>query len=293
MERKKEDRSLLIMILLSMVTCGIYGIIFYWNMFNDINTVCRVKERDDSENTPNYLIYVLLCLVTCGIYGFYWTYKQGNRMQRVGEAYGLRIEENGTSLLIWKLFGSLLCGVGYFVAEYFLIRNVNRLCIAYNQEYVGDSYGPGSYQGAPGGQQPGGGSYNNNFSGNGTPGYGQSYDDRTYANTQGATVGVKPGMLVCTLGELNGAQIPIQDREIVTIGRDSSMCNLVLSDMDISRRHCTVQLMSAEECYYVTDYSSLGVMLNGYEKLEKNVTTKCPRGSRILLGNGNNEFLLQ
>lgn len=292
MERKKEDRSLLILILLSAVTCGIYGLIFYWNMFKDINTVCRVKERDNSENTPNYLIYILLCFITCGIYGFYWTYKQGNRIQRVGESYGLRIEENGTSLLLWQLFGTLLCGVGYFVATYFLIRNVNRLCAGYNQEYVYDVENSGGYyQNDPG--RSSGGTYDQSLAGDGMNSYEQPYGDMTYASTQGATIGVRSGMLVCTLGELMGAEIPIKDREIVTIGRDGTICNLVLGDMDVSRRHCTVQFMSNEDCYYVTDYSSLGVKLNEYQRMERNVTTRCPRGSKILLGNGNNEFLLQ
>ena len=39
MERKKEDRSFWVYIGLSLVTCGIYGIIFMWNFVKDLNEV--------------------------------------------------------------------------------------------------------------------------------------------------------------------------------------------------------------------------------------------------------------
>ena len=80
---------------------------------------------------------------------------------------------------------------------------------------------------------------------------------------------------------------------MVTIGRDGAASNLVLSDRDISRRHCTVQFNASENCYYVTDYSSLGTRMNGTVQLEREVPTRCSRGTRIILGQGSNEFILQ
>lgn len=292
MERRKEDRSLLILILLSVVTCGIYGIIFYWNMYRDINVVCREKENDDSQQSPNYLIACLLTLITCGIYHYYWLYKQGNRMQRVGKEYGIVIEENGTTYLLWGLIGVLLFGVGPLVAMYFMIKNLNRLCTCFNQDYVDNV--PQRYV-SQGSDQPDYGYLEqNDFSGGNqrNNNYQNDYDNVT-RGTESETIGLKPGMLVCTKGFMNGAQIPLQNHEIVTIGRDSAVCNIVLTDMDVSRRHCTVQFSSSENCYYVTDYSSLGVRINGYQRMEKNVLTKCERGTKILLGEGKNEFLLQ
>ncbi|MDO4337672.1 MAG: DUF4234 domain-containing protein [Eubacteriales bacterium] len=306
MERRKEDRSLLILILLSVVTCGIYGIIFYWNMYRDINVVCREKENDDSQQSPNYLIACLLSLITCGIYHYYWLYKQGNRMQRVGKEYGIVIEENGTTYLLWGLIGVLLFGVGPLVAMYFMIKNLNRLCMCFNQDYVDNvprygaqgsdqrDYGYIDQNDFSGGNQMNNNYQNNNYQNNNyqNGNYQNIYDNVT-RGTEGETIGLKSGMLVCTKGSMNGAQIPLQNHEIVTIGRDSAVCNLVLTDMDVSRRHCTVQYSSSENCYYVTDYSSLGVRINGYQRMEKNVLTKCERGTRLLLGEGKNEILLQ
>lgn len=293
MERKKENRSLLVYIALTLVTCGIYGLIFYWNLFKDLNDVCRVRETNDSEQSPNYLIYILLTLVTCGIYGWFWLYKQGNRIQRVGEDYGIRIEENGTTLLMWNLLGALLCGAGIFVAQYYLFENINKLCICYNKEYV---EGGGGYPDPPvydeyasyeQEKSDSGYSYDSRYRAIGDGGYRQT------RSTVQETVGVLSGLLVCTRGTMNGARIPMQDLEMLLIGRDSSVCNLVLPDMDISRRHCTVQFNAGKNCYYVTDYSSTGTYLDGSLRLEKDTLTQCERGSRLLLGNGSNEFLLQ
>ena len=87
MERKKEDRSLLIYILLSVVTCGIYGLIFMWSFTNDLNDVSSAKDPD-GWRSPNFIIVILLTIVTCGIYSWYWLYKVGNTIQRSGDDYG-------------------------------------------------------------------------------------------------------------------------------------------------------------------------------------------------------------
>lgn len=281
MNRVKEDRSFLVAIGLSIITCGIYGIIFYWQMFNDLNTVCRVKENDDSQNTPNYIVYALLTLVTCGIYAWYWMYKQGNRIQRTGEKYGERIDENGTSMIMWCLLGGLVCGLGIIMAHYLLIKNINTLSKCYNREYA-------DREGLPQ-KEAGRGYYSDSQA---SAGWAQE-ENRTQFTMGTPTIGIQKGTIVCTRGAMQGAEFPMNDGEVVTLGRDSAVCNIILPDMDISRRHCTVQFNGRDNCYYVTDYSSLGVRLNGTMPLEKNAAVSCPRGSKIVLGNGNNEFMLQ
>ena len=277
MERKKEDRSLLMVILLSLVTCGIYGIYFYYVMVNDLNEVSSSKDPE-TWKSPNYLLVMLLSVVTCGFYSFYWLYKVGNTIQKTGEDYGVRIEENGTTLLLWNILGSLICGIGAFVTLHFLIKNMNTICMCYNREFDGDwpepLPDPSDIPNGSGGEEP------------------RKYNDINNG-TSIPTIGMIHGEIVCTRGSLNGAEITIQDNEVVTIGRDGTVCNLVLPDMDVSRRHCTVQFSAKDNCYYVTDYSSLGTRLNGIELLEKGVMTKCQKDSRILLGQGKNEFLLQ
>jgi drug/metabolite transporter (DMT)-like permease len=117
------------LIILSIVTLGIYGIVFWWGYVKDINRVCH-----DGEDSPNYIVVLLLSFITCGIYSLYWHYKQGNRLQAAAPQYNLSFQENGTSVLLWMVLGSCLCGVGAFVAMYILIKNLNAIGMVYNTQ---------------------------------------------------------------------------------------------------------------------------------------------------------------
>lgn len=287
MERKKEDRSFLVYIGLSLVTCGIYGIIFMWNFIKDLNEVSSAKDPDGWKS-PNYIVLVLLTAVTCGFYILYWIYKVGNTIQRAGEDYDVRIDENGTTLLLWTLLGGWVCGLGVFVTYHLMFKNMNKICCKYNEEFIdnGVCIQENSYQNNR--------SYENKPDNSQTAPRNIQAEPKDIMQTQGGlTIGMEHGVLVCTKGSMKGAEIAVLDNEMVTIGRDGAVSNLILPDRDISRRHCTVQFNAGENCYYVTDYSSFGTRMNGSIPLEKEVTTRCLRGTRIVLGQGNNEFLLQ
>lgn len=124
----KTNRSLVTLILLSLITCGIYGIIFWWSYTKELNTACG----NDGEQSPNYIVVLLLSTITFGIYYYYWIYKQGNRIQKAAEAYGIHCQENGTTVLLWQLFGLLLCGVGALIGSHIMIKNLNMICNQYN-----------------------------------------------------------------------------------------------------------------------------------------------------------------
>lgn len=124
----KQDRSLGMYILLSLVTCGIYSWIFLYELAKDVNVLCQ----GDGEETPGLVKLILLSLVTCGIYAYVWYYKLGNRLCANAPRYGLTFQENGTTILMWQLFGILLCGIGPFVAWNIIIKNTNALAMQYN-----------------------------------------------------------------------------------------------------------------------------------------------------------------
>ena len=56
MRRVKTDRSLLIYILLTIVTFGIYGLIFIHELAKDVNEMCR----EDGKTTQGLLMLILL-----------------------------------------------------------------------------------------------------------------------------------------------------------------------------------------------------------------------------------------
>ena len=131
----KTDRSLIAYVLLSIITCGIYGYYFIYTVARDVNIACD----DDDEETAGLGMFILLSFITCGFYGLWWEYKLGNRLQKNGPAYGLDISENGTTILLWRILGCVVCFVGTFIGSYILIKNVNLICAAYNQKHFGSA----------------------------------------------------------------------------------------------------------------------------------------------------------
>ena len=125
----KEDRSLVMYILVSIVTCGIYSYYFLYSIAQDANVVCA----DDGKKTSGLAAFILLSIVTCGIYAWIWYYNLGNRLSENAPKYGLNFSENGTTVLMWMIFGSFLCGIGPFIAMNILITNMNALAHAYNE----------------------------------------------------------------------------------------------------------------------------------------------------------------
>lgn len=290
MRHVKDDRNFGTYLLFSIITCGIYSLFFFYYLIEDLNTVCEPMENpNDSQKSPNYILVLIFGILTCGIYTLFWLYKQGNRIQNTGRKYGLEINENGTTLLLWPLLGILLCGfgsiIGSLVSYYYFITNINKLCMAYNRKFDGsNNQNMNSYN-----------DYNNNYDN-----YGTDYNNQNYNydfHQSPAQIPVSPqfpssGALQFISGELQGTTIPLQNQDSIIIGRDPSVSNIILNSKDISRRHCEIQYNPSEHCYYICDYSSYGLRVNG-QQIQKNTPVRCNAGSKISLANGRNEFILK
>lgn len=122
------NRSLGKYIIFSILTCGIYGWWFLYQLAQDVNTICL----GDGKNTAGLLKFIVLSTITCGIYSWFWYYNLGNRLAENAPKYNLHFSENGTTILLWFIFGILLCGIGPYVAMHILIKNTNALATAYN-----------------------------------------------------------------------------------------------------------------------------------------------------------------
>ena len=64
-----KQRSIGMCILLTIVTCGIYGLYWFVCITDDTNEMSGENELAGGG------MALLLTLVTCGIYGWYWAYK--------------------------------------------------------------------------------------------------------------------------------------------------------------------------------------------------------------------------
>ena len=94
------QRNIAVAIILSIVTCGIYGI--YWL----IKVVDEINEAAGEPNGTSGVMVFLLSLVTCGIYMFYWLYKAGEKLNAAKSARGLPTDSSaGIIYLVLAIFG--------------------------------------------------------------------------------------------------------------------------------------------------------------------------------------------
>lgn len=110
-----ERRNIAVCIVLTLVTCGIYGIYWIVCLTNDVNTV-----SGDVNGTSGGMV-VLLTIVTCGIYGIYWAYKQGEKLDFIKNNRGIPSSNSGVLYLILQIFG-------FGIIAYALMQNeLNKL----------------------------------------------------------------------------------------------------------------------------------------------------------------------
>lgn len=100
-------RNIVLSIILSFVTCGIYQI--YWMI--KINDEVYVLASEPAA-TSGILVF-LFTLITCGIYGFYWSYKMGERCDRIKGSVG------GSSAILYLI----LAIIGLGIVNYCLIQD--------------------------------------------------------------------------------------------------------------------------------------------------------------------------
>ena len=93
-------RNIGVCILLSIVTCGIYGIIWLVQMVDELNTAAG------ETNATSGIVVFPLSLVTCYIYSWYWFYKAGELVNRASGARGGTQDQNrGILYLILSIIG--------------------------------------------------------------------------------------------------------------------------------------------------------------------------------------------
>ena len=97
---KVQNRSIATCIILTIVTCGIYGIIWLISMVNDVNTICN-----DDKSSQSGAVVFLLSIVTCGIYLLIWMYQAGGRMKTASDKYGMNISDNSLLYILLSFFG--------------------------------------------------------------------------------------------------------------------------------------------------------------------------------------------
>ena len=105
-----QKRDVAIGIVLTILTCGIYGIYWFIVLTDDVKIVSEDK------NFTSGGVSFLLSLVTCGIYGIYWAYKMGELLKVAQEKNDIPVRDNSILYLILSL-------IGLSIINYAMIQN--------------------------------------------------------------------------------------------------------------------------------------------------------------------------
>jgi len=92
-------RNIAVGILLSVVTCGIYGMYWLFCLAEDVN---QLAGRPDATSGGMVLLF---SIITCGIYQLYWFYKSGDILDSMREARGRAHGYLGILYLLLAIFG--------------------------------------------------------------------------------------------------------------------------------------------------------------------------------------------
>ena len=109
-------RSVALCIVLSVITCGIYGIYWMIVLNDEINAAT-------GRPGPTGGVVFLLTLITCGLYGLYWMYKMGEQVDI------MRGTPGGSTPLIYILLSIFSLGI---IAYALMQSELNRYC-GYNE----------------------------------------------------------------------------------------------------------------------------------------------------------------
>lgn len=93
-----KQRNIALCIILSIVTCGIYGLYWYVCITDDMNAAAE-------EQGTTGVMALLFTIITCGIYGYFWAYKMGEKVDAVKTKNGVPASNSGILYLILTFFG--------------------------------------------------------------------------------------------------------------------------------------------------------------------------------------------
>ena len=93
------NRNIVTCIVLTIITCGIYGIYWFIVLTDDIARLANDK------NSVSGGVAFLLSLITCGIYGYFWAYQMGKKIYIYGKDKNQMISDNSFLYVILQIFG--------------------------------------------------------------------------------------------------------------------------------------------------------------------------------------------
>ena len=125
----KTNRGLIKLILLSLITFGIYPLVVMSGISSDINVIAS---RYDGKKTMHFcLLAFIFTGLTFGIAPIVWYHRISKRIGNELNRRGIGYSFGAGSFWGWSVLGSLI-GIGPLVYTHKLFKAMNLLCADYN-----------------------------------------------------------------------------------------------------------------------------------------------------------------
>ena len=95
-----KEKSIGLCVVLSIVTCGIYGIYWLYTIAHDLNDLC---ESQNQEKGAEPGLVVVLSIVTCGIYLLYYLWKAGKMVSSLTRSNGHHPSDDSIVLMVLSI----------------------------------------------------------------------------------------------------------------------------------------------------------------------------------------------
>ena len=125
----RTNRGLLKMILLSLITLGIYGLWVMYTITEDVNTIATPYDR---KTTMNFLLLAFVfSWLTLGIAPLVWYHRISNRIGNELLRRGIPYKFGAGTFWGWGILGCLII-IGPLVYCHKMMKSMNLLCADYN-----------------------------------------------------------------------------------------------------------------------------------------------------------------
>ncbi len=126
----QTNRSMWKLILFTILTLGVYEIVFFIPFSFDLD---RVAPKADHTKTMNFLAAWLLSIFTFNIVMSIWHYWIAERIEYALAQRNISYKFGTSTFWRWEILGSFIL-VGHFVYLYKLCKAMNLLCSDYNEK---------------------------------------------------------------------------------------------------------------------------------------------------------------
>ena len=127
----RTNRSMILTVILTVITLGIYGLVTCTQFSDEINVTAQ---KYDGKKTMNYcLLFFLVGPLTLGIGYIVWYHKFSKRVGNELKRRGINFGFGAGSFWIWNTIGLLII-VGPFIYLYKLCKAMNLINADYNQK---------------------------------------------------------------------------------------------------------------------------------------------------------------